>query len=140
MAATTTGRVAAFYGPGKPMVIKEYAVPEPEPGAIVVKTTLANICGSDLHQWRGEFDVEKFGRPYPQILGHEMTGTIHPVGEGVTRDTAGSAIAPAAKRRNWRRNSIMASPSGPSVRSAPSQGRGSICPRRVKIRDVPMRE
>jgi D-arabinose 1-dehydrogenase-like Zn-dependent alcohol dehydrogenase len=71
------------------MRIKEYEVGEPEPGAIVVKMTIANVCGSDLHQWRGEFDVEKFGRPYPQILGHEMTGTVHQLGEGVTRDTAG---------------------------------------------------
>src|SRR5215216_2820744 len=85
----TTGRVAAFYGPGKPMQINEYPVVDPEPGAIVVKMTVANVCGSDLHQWRGEFDVEKFGRPYPQILGHEMTGTVHQLGEGVSRDTAG---------------------------------------------------
>ena len=85
----TTGRVAAFYGAGQPMQIKEYPVPDPEPGAIVVKMTVANVCGSDLHQWRGEFDVEKFGRPYPQILGHEMTGTVHALGDGVTRDTAG---------------------------------------------------
>ena len=84
-----TGRVAAFYGPGKAMQIKEYTVCEPEPGGIVVKMTVANVCGSDLHQWRGEFDVERFGRPYPQILGHEMTGTVDQLGEGVTRDTAG---------------------------------------------------
>ena len=74
------------------MRINEYEVGEPEPGAIVVKMTVANVCGSDLHQWRGEFDVEKFGRPYPQILGHEMTGTVHQLGEGVTRDTAGSPL------------------------------------------------
>ena len=94
-----TGRVAAFYGPGKPMQIKEYPVCEPEPGGIVVKMTVANVCGSDLHQWRGEFDVEKFGRPYPQILGHEMTGTIHQLGEGVNRDTAG---LPLQRRRPGR--------------------------------------
>jgi D-arabinose 1-dehydrogenase-like Zn-dependent alcohol dehydrogenase len=88
----STGRVAAFYGPGKPMQIKEYPVPEPEPGAIVVQTRVANVCGSDLHQWRGEFDVEKFGRPYPQILGHEMTGTVYRLGQGVERDTAGQPL------------------------------------------------
>ena len=88
----TTGRAAAFYGAGKPMQIKEYTVHEPDPGGIVVKMTIANVCGSDLHQWRGEFDVEQFGRPYPQILGHEMTGTIHQLGEGVTRDTAGQPL------------------------------------------------
>ncbi len=91
--AVTTGRVAAFYGAGRPMELKEYAVPEPEPGAVVVKTTVANVCGSDLHQWRGEFDVAKFGRPYPQILGHEMTGTVFSLGEGVERDTAGNPLA-----------------------------------------------
>ncbi len=99
--ATTMGRAAAFYGPGKPMEIKAYRVPDPEPGAAVVKVTLANICGSDLHQWRGEFDVAKFGRPYPQILGHEMTGTIHALGAGLDRDTAGNPLRPG-DRVIWR--------------------------------------
>jgi D-arabinose 1-dehydrogenase-like Zn-dependent alcohol dehydrogenase len=83
------------------MRINEYAVPEPEPGAIVVKMTVANVCGSDLHQWRGEFDVEKFGRPYPQILGHEMTGTVHQLGDGVSRDTAGLPLS-VGDRVVWR--------------------------------------
>jgi D-arabinose 1-dehydrogenase-like Zn-dependent alcohol dehydrogenase len=83
------------------MVIKEYPVPEPEPGAAVIRTTLANVCGSDLHQWRGEFDVAKFGRPYPQILGHEMTGRVHALGDGLTRDTAGNPLAPG-DRVIWR--------------------------------------
>ena len=96
-----TGRVAAFYGTGRPMELKAYPVPEPEPGAIVLKTTIANVCGSDLHQWRGEFDVAKFGRPYPQILGHEMTGTIHALGEGLDRDTAGNPLSPG-DRVIWR--------------------------------------
>jgi D-arabinose 1-dehydrogenase-like Zn-dependent alcohol dehydrogenase len=86
------GRAALFYGPGKPFELKEYTVPEPEPGALVMKISVANVCGSDLHQWRGEFDVAKFGRPYPQILGHEMTGTVHSLGEGLTRATAGESL------------------------------------------------
>ena len=97
----TTGRAAAFYGSGKPMELKEYPVPDPEPGAIVVRTTIANVCGSDLHQWRGEFDVSKFGRPYPQILGHEMTGRVHALGEGVTRDTTGQPLT-VGDRVVWR--------------------------------------
>lgn len=88
----THGRAALFYGPGKPFELKEYQVPDPEPGALVLRVTVANVCGSDLHQWRGEFDVEKFGRPYPQILGHEMTGRIHALGEGLTHDTAGQPL------------------------------------------------
>src|SRR4051794_41943338 len=122
----TTGRVAAFYGAGQPMQIKEYPVPDPEPGAIVVKMTVANVCGSDLHQWRGEFDVEKFGRPYPQILGHEMTGTVHQLGEGVTRDTAGGALREGERdgRRSFypcrtgRAGPKWGSPAGPEARTA----------------------
>src|ERR1700730_17800219 len=96
-----TGRVAAFYGPGKPMQIKEYPVVEPEPGAIVVKMTVANVCGSDLHQWRGEFGVAKFGRPYPQILGHEITGTVHQLGGGGSPPTSGLPATPG-DRVVWR--------------------------------------
>jgi D-arabinose 1-dehydrogenase-like Zn-dependent alcohol dehydrogenase len=83
------------------MQIKEYTVCEPDPGGIVVKMSVANVCGSDLHQWRGEFNVEKFGRPYPQILGHEMTGTVHQLGQGVTRDTAGLPLS-EGDRVVWR--------------------------------------
>src|SRR5207248_4389573 len=41
------GRAALFYGPGKPFELKEYTVPEPEPGALVMKISVANVCGSD---------------------------------------------------------------------------------------------
>ena len=99
--STATGRVAAFYGHQKPMILKEYPVPDPEPGAVVVRSTVANICGSDLHQWRGEFDVVKFGRPLPQILGHEMTGTVHRLGQGIERDTNGKPLA-LGDRIIWR--------------------------------------
>jgi D-arabinose 1-dehydrogenase-like Zn-dependent alcohol dehydrogenase len=88
-----TGRVAAFLGPGRPMEIQEYAVPEPEPGALVVRTAVANVCGTDLHQWRGEFDIARFGRPYPQVLGHEMTGVVHALGDGVAQDSSGTPLA-----------------------------------------------
>ena len=45
---TETGRAALFWGPGKPMEITELPVPDPEPGAVVVRITSTNICGSDL--------------------------------------------------------------------------------------------
>ena len=65
------GRAAIFKGSGQPMEIKEYPVPEPEPGAILVQVTMANICGSDLHQWRGEIDLAAAGVELPAIIGHE---------------------------------------------------------------------
>lgn len=87
------GRVAAFYGPGRPMEIQEYTIPHPGPGAAVVRMTVANICGTDLHQWRGEFDLARFGRPYPQVLGHEMTGVVAALGPGLDHDSAGAPLA-----------------------------------------------
>lgn len=60
---TTTGRAALFFGPGKPMELTELPVPDPEPGAVVVRVTRANICGSDLHIWRGDGFVS--ARPAP---------------------------------------------------------------------------
>lgn len=88
-----TGLVAAFTGPRKPFRLLEYPVPEAEPGAIVVRITLANVCGSDLHIWRGEYDVSR-GLPEPLCvsIGHEMTGMVHELGDGVTLDSAGQPL------------------------------------------------
>jgi threonine dehydrogenase-like Zn-dependent dehydrogenase len=88
-----TGRLAAFLGTGKPFEIREYPVPEPEPGALLVKIGLANICGSDLHYWRGEQDYARMGRPLPLNTGHEHVGTVARLGPGVTTDSAGQPLA-----------------------------------------------
>src|SRR3989442_10127275 len=71
-----TGRLAVFHGTGKPFEIREYPVPEPEPGAILIRIALANICGSDMHYWRGEQDYPKMGRPPPLHTRHEPVGTV----------------------------------------------------------------
>lgn len=88
-----TARLAVFHGAGKPFEIREYPVPEPEPGAALIKIALANVCGSDLHYWRGELDYRKMGRPLPLNTGHEHVGTIARLGPGVTSDTAGQPLA-----------------------------------------------
>ena len=87
------GRAAIFKGPGQPMEIKEYPVSDPEPGAILIKVSMANICGSDLHMWRGDIDLAAMRAPLPVILGHEMTGTVAKLGEGVSTDSAGQPLA-----------------------------------------------
>jgi threonine dehydrogenase-like Zn-dependent dehydrogenase len=89
----STGRAAVFYGVGKPFEIKEYPVPEPEPGAALVRITLGNVCGSDLHIWRGDLDPAKRGRALPTHQGHEGTGRIAALGEGVPTDSNGQALA-----------------------------------------------
>ncbi|MBM3155805.1 MAG: zinc-binding dehydrogenase [Chloroflexi bacterium] len=93
MARAKMGRAAIYHGLGHPMEIKKYPVPEPEPGAILVKTRRANICGSDLHMWRGDVDLAGLGQPMPVILGHEMVGAVEKLGAGVSTDSAGQPLA-----------------------------------------------
>jgi len=87
-----TAQLAVFHGTGTPFEIREYPVPEPEPGAILVKIALANVCGSDMHYWRGEQDYKKMGRPLPLNTGHEHVGTVAKLGAGVTADSAGQPL------------------------------------------------
>lgn len=80
------GKVAVMVEPLK-MEFQEYDLPEPEKGAIVLKVVRTNVCGSELHIWRGEHPTKKKG-----VLGHEMVGIVAKIGEGVTTDYAGQPI------------------------------------------------
>jgi D-arabinose 1-dehydrogenase-like Zn-dependent alcohol dehydrogenase len=89
-----TGLVAVFTGVRQPFEIREFPVPDPEPGAILVKVRLANVCGSDLHAWRGEYDLSRGQKPpYCLSIGHEMAGEVAKLGDGVTCDSAGQPLA-----------------------------------------------
>ena len=92
-----TGRAALFFGPGKPMELTELPVPDPEPGAVVVRVTRANICGSDLHIWRGDGFLGAMARDDGRIIGHEMTGVVHALGAGVETDWAGHPLTEGAR-------------------------------------------
>jgi threonine dehydrogenase-like Zn-dependent dehydrogenase len=85
-----TGRAAVFRGPGKPFELREIPLPEPEPEAILVRVSLANVCGSDLHFWRGDAPL-----PLPEdgwIFGHEMTGRVAKLGPKVKTDSLGQPL------------------------------------------------
>ena len=64
----------------------DYDLPEVEPGAMLTVVTRTNVCGSEVHMWRGEFG--KRGA----MPGHEMVGRVHTLGKGVTTDTAGQPL------------------------------------------------
>jgi len=64
----------------------EYDLPDVEPGAILAQVSRTNICGSEVHMWRGEF-----GRR-GAMPGHEMVGRVYKLGNGVTTDTAGQPL------------------------------------------------
>ncbi len=87
-----TGRAAVFQGVGKPFHLREYPVPDPGPNDMVVRIVRTNICGSDLHLWRGDTDLARVGLTYDMILGHEMTGVVHKAGARVRSDALGRRL------------------------------------------------
>jgi L-iditol 2-dehydrogenase len=83
------GRVVVSNGPQTPFEIREYPVADPGPEEILVKITIASVCGSDLHMWRGE--TPPFQRP-PGVPGHEMTGVVAKLGRNRKTDTLGRPL------------------------------------------------
>jgi L-iditol 2-dehydrogenase len=73
--------------PGR-IALRRSAVPEPEPGAVVIAIHLSGICGTDKHTFRGEsrqYAGTKHERDldYPLICGHENVGTVTAIGGDV---------------------------------------------------------
>lgn len=101
----TTSRAAVMEAPGQ-LSVRVFDVPDPEPGAVVMKVSLSGICGTDKHTFRGESKqyagtAHERNIEYPLICGHENVGTVAAVG-GEVRDStgrllrAGDRIVPAA--------------------------------------------
>ena len=83
------GRAAVTLENSRAMELTEYDVPEPGPDEILVEVTLASICGSDLHMWRGE--VPWFQKA-PGIQGHEMAGRVARLGDHRKTDSLGRPL------------------------------------------------
>ena len=65
------------------LTYKDVPTPEPGPGHVRLKVKAISICGSDIKRF-----VDGH-RMYPLILGHETSGVIDRVGEGVSEDYIG---------------------------------------------------
>jgi D-arabinose 1-dehydrogenase-like Zn-dependent alcohol dehydrogenase len=96
------GRVVVLKEYRKPFEIEEFEVPDPEPGAVLLRMTQAGICGSDLHSWRGDREQRFHAVPLAgQVMGHEGNGVIARLGEGVTTDWAGRPVAEGDRVVHW---------------------------------------
>jgi L-iditol 2-dehydrogenase len=82
------GTISVLRQPRGPWEFLEFPLPDPEPGAILVKISYANVCGSDLHGWRGDWVLPEGGR----AMGHEMAGRVAALGAGVTTDSTGQPL------------------------------------------------
>ena len=68
--------------------VQEVEKPEVEQGGVLVRVRNCGICGSDLHFYRGEFPA-----PPGLRLGHEISGEVAAVGEGVADVSVGQRVA-----------------------------------------------
>jgi len=66
--------------------------PEPGPGDALIQVCCSGICGTDLMNYRGEFVWGRSG--YPKYPGHELSGIIAELGEGVDHLARGDRVVP----------------------------------------------
>ncbi len=76
---------AVYRGPGD-VGVEERPVPEPGPGEVLVEVAYCGICGSDLH-----IMIEGWGKP-GTVGGHEYSGIVIAVGDGVVSWAPGDAV------------------------------------------------
>lgn len=80
---------AAFYTGHRNFEIRDIPRQPPKAGEVEVRVAYNGICGTDMHAWHGAMDA-RIG--HNRVLGHEMSGTIASVGEGVDLPI-GAAVA-----------------------------------------------
>lgn len=76
--------------------VREYPIPTPGPGELVIRTGASGICGSDLsyiyHGYKTHKGLDGAPAYRGVIAGHEPSGRIVAAGEGVTRFTVGDDV------------------------------------------------
>lgn len=78
-----------------PLAIREFPLPvDLGPGDVLVKVSLAGICGTDVHLHQGQLKV-----PLPLIMGHETVGVIVATG-GPVNDWLGNPLS-VGSRVSW---------------------------------------
>lgn len=77
-------RVAMYYN-NNDVRLEVMPVPRIGPGELLIRTRASGICGSDLMEW---YRIKKA----PLVLGHEITGEVVEVGEGVGNFRVGDRV------------------------------------------------
>jgi 2-desacetyl-2-hydroxyethyl bacteriochlorophyllide A dehydrogenase len=80
---------AAFYEGHETIRIDEAKPVPPGTGQVQIQVSHCGICGTDLHIFHGKMDHRV---TFPQIIGHEMSGTLTLIGKGVEGWEAGDRV------------------------------------------------
>jgi L-iditol 2-dehydrogenase len=98
-------QAAVIRGPHD-LALCDVPTPDPAPGEVLVEVHACGVCGTDVHILQGEYWGD-----YPRIPGHEFSGVIAALGDGVTGLRAGDRVAinpnlPCGRCRYCRRGTI----------------------------------
>src|SRR5881275_446052 len=77
---------------GAPVSVETITVPDPGPGEAVVDVQACGVCHTDLHYREGGINDD-----FPFLLGHEASGVVAAVGDGVSDLSPGDFVI-----LNWR--------------------------------------
>lgn len=84
-------KALVFEGPNK-IELKDVPIPELKAGELLLKVKACLICGTDIRIFRGK---KTKGVRTPNILGHEFSGVVEKVGEGVDEYKTGDGVSVA---------------------------------------------
>jgi S-(hydroxymethyl)glutathione dehydrogenase/alcohol dehydrogenase len=73
--------------PGASLQLERIDVPRPRSGEALVRVAACGVCHTDLHVIKGEVPF-----PTPAVLGHEISGTVVEVGDGVDSTAPGEQV------------------------------------------------
>ncbi len=80
-------KAAILFEVGRPPEVREIVLPKLRPGQVRVRIAGAGVCHSDLSMMNGTI-----AQPVPAVLGHEGSGTVTEVGEGVRKVAPGDRV------------------------------------------------
>jgi len=79
-------KAAVLHAP-RDLRVEPTPAPEPGPTEVLVRVSLAGLCGTDYRIWTGDRAVV-----YPRVMGHEFVGRVDAVGRDVQSVRAGDRV------------------------------------------------
>ena len=79
----------AAYTQARTITLDDARLLPPGPGQVRIDVAYTGICGTDLHIFHGDMDARV---STPAVLGHEMSGRIAAIGEGVEGHAVGEPV------------------------------------------------
>src|SRR3954447_19685918 len=80
---------AVFYEGKGAFSVGAARIQPPGPGEVRLDVAYCGVCGTDLHIAHGAMDARVAS---PQVIGHEMSGTVAEIGEGVEGFAVGDPV------------------------------------------------